>query len=143
MSEKWRNLWLLTVGELLAMALWFSASAVVPQLTEEWQLSGGQQSWLTMSVQAGFVIGAVISAAVNLADRIRPQYLVAISTLAGQRGYDVCVNYTAAADRAESVASQIRLGGRRAITVQADVSQPADIERLFQTIDRELGTLDR
>jgi len=82
-SEKWRNLWLLTFGELLAMALWFSASAVVPQLTQEWQLTGNQQSWLTMSVQAGFVAGAVISAAVNLADRIRPQYLVAVSALAG------------------------------------------------------------
>lgn len=82
MSEKWRNLWLLTVGELLAMTLWFSASAVVPQLTLEWQLSGSQQSWLTMSVQAGFVVGAVISAIVNLADRIPPQYLIAASTLA-------------------------------------------------------------
>jgi MFS family permease len=82
-SEKWRRLWLLTIGELLAMALWFSASAVVPQLTGEWQLSGGEQSWLTMSVQAGFVAGALISAAVNLADRIPPQHLVAISTLAG------------------------------------------------------------
>lgn len=82
MSEKWRNLWLLTAGELLAMTLWFSASAVVPQLTLEWQLSGSQQSWLTMSVQAGFVVGAVISAIVNLADRIPPQYLIAASTLA-------------------------------------------------------------
>lgn len=82
-SEKWRRLWLLTIGELLAMALWFSASAVVPQLTGEWQLSGAQQSWLTMSVQAGFVVGALFSAAINLADRISPQRLVAVSTLAG------------------------------------------------------------
>lgn len=81
MSEKWRRLSLLTFGELLAMALWFSASAVVPQLTREWQLSGGQQAWLTMSVQAGFVVGALISAVVNLADRIPPQHLVATATL--------------------------------------------------------------
>lgn len=33
MSDKWRNLLLLASAELLAMALWFSASAVVPQLT--------------------------------------------------------------------------------------------------------------
>ncbi|MGD8328011.1 MAG: MFS transporter [Acidobacteriota bacterium] len=83
MSEKWRRLWLLTVGELLAMALWFSASAVVPQLTREWDLTGSQQSWLTISVQAGFVIGALFSALINLADRIPAQHLVAISTLAG------------------------------------------------------------
>jgi len=83
MSEKWTRLWLLTIGELLAMALWFSASAVVPQLTGEWQLSGAQQSWLTMSVQAGFVVGALFSAIFNLADRVSPQRLVALSTLAG------------------------------------------------------------
>jgi MFS family permease len=83
MSEKWRRLGLLTIGELLAMALWFSASAVVPQLTQEWDLSGSQQSWLTMSVQAGFVVGALFSALINLADRIPPQHLVAAATLAG------------------------------------------------------------
>lgn len=83
MSEKWRRLWLLTIGELLAMALWFSASAVVPQLTREWNLSGDQQAWLTMSVQAGFVAGALVSAVINLADRIPAQHLVAAATLAG------------------------------------------------------------
>lgn len=31
---------------LLAMALWFSGSAVVPQLPAEWGLSGGEQSWM-------------------------------------------------------------------------------------------------
>ncbi len=83
MSEKWRNLWLLTISVLLAMGLWFSAPAVVPQLTLEWNLTGNQQSWLTMTVQAGFVIGALISAAINLADRVQPQYLLAASALIG------------------------------------------------------------
>ena len=36
-----------------------------------------------MSVQAGFVIGALVSAVINLADRVQPQYLVAVSALAG------------------------------------------------------------
>jgi len=83
MSEKWRNLWLLTISVLLAKGLWFSAPAVVPQLTAEWNLTGNQQSWLTMTVQAGFVIGALISAAINLADRVQPQYLISASALAG------------------------------------------------------------
>lgn len=52
------------------MSVWFSASAVVPQLTSEWGLSGAQQSWLTMSVQVGFVTGALLSAILNLADRL-------------------------------------------------------------------------
>lgn len=82
-KHKWKNLWLLSIAELLAMSLWFSASAVVPQLTQEWDLSGGQQSWLTMSVQIGFVVGAFISAALNLADRFAIQRLFALSAVTG------------------------------------------------------------
>ena len=83
MSRKWANLSLLSLGELLAMSLWFSASAVVPQLTAEWGLDAGGQSWLTMSVQLGFVFGALLSAVLNLADRLAAHRLVAVSALAG------------------------------------------------------------
>ena len=65
-----------------------------------------------------------------------------ICELAAERGYDVCVNYVAAADRAEEVADKVRSFGRRAVTVQADVSKPQDIDRLFETLDSELGGLD-
>lgn len=83
LSTKWRNLWLLAVAELLAMSLWFSGSAVVPQLTTEWQLTSAQQSWLTMSVQIGFVVGALLSAGMNLADRLPVRWLFAASALLG------------------------------------------------------------
>ena len=66
----------------------------------------------------------------------------AISRLAGERGYDVCVNYAAAADRAVAVAERIRSHGRRAIAVKADVSSPEDVEQLFEQSDRELGRVD-
>ncbi|MFQ5569304.1 MAG: nitrate/nitrite transporter [Rhodothermales bacterium] len=79
LKGKGRNLSFLAVAELLAMALWFSASAVVPQLTQEWSLSDGQRSWLTMSVQVGFVAGALLSAVLNLADRMRAHHFVAAS----------------------------------------------------------------
>ena len=65
-----------------------------------------------------------------------------IARLAGRQGYDVCVNYTAAADRAEAVAGEIRAQGVRAIAVQADVASPADVERLFAETDRQLGPVD-
>ncbi len=45
------------------MTLWFSATAVVPQLSAALSLDEGQQSWLTMSVQIGFVVGALRSSA--------------------------------------------------------------------------------
>ena len=77
MKDKWRNLGLLMLAELMAMSLWFSASAVVPQLTLEWGLDRGQQAWLTMPVQIGFVVGALASAWLNLADRIPANRLIA------------------------------------------------------------------
>jgi MFS family permease len=79
MTRKWTQVGLLAVAELLAMTVWFSASAVVPQLTAEWNLSGGQKSWLTMSVQIGFVTGALLSAVLNLADRFAAHRLFAVS----------------------------------------------------------------
>jgi len=65
------------------MALWFSGSAVVPQLIQEWDLDGSQQSWMTMSVQIGFVVGALGSALLNLADRVSSRNLFAASALLG------------------------------------------------------------
>jgi MFS family permease len=81
--RKWRSLTLLALAELMAMGLWFSGSAVVPQLSAEWGLSGSGQSWMTMSVQLGFVVGAILSAVLNLADRLSLQRLIAISALIG------------------------------------------------------------
>jgi MFS family permease len=78
---KWRVLLLLSLATLLAMATWFSASAVVPALTEAWGLNASGQAWLTMSVQAGFVAGSLLSALLNMADRISSRFLFTISAL--------------------------------------------------------------
>ncbi|NNF03290.1 MAG: MFS transporter [Rhodothermales bacterium] len=77
------NVAVLSVIALLAMSLWFSASAVVPQLTSEWSLSPVMQGWMTMSVQIGFVVGAIGSALLNLADRMPAARLIAVSAVAG------------------------------------------------------------
>lgn len=79
--SKWRTLLLLALAELLGMAVWFSASAVVPALTSAWNLSDAGKAWLTMSVQIGFVAGAFGSALLNLADRISSRTLFAASAL--------------------------------------------------------------
>ena len=68
---------LIALALVLAMAVWFCASAVVPALAGQWHLSAGAAAWLTAPVQAGFVAGAVGSAVSGLADRIRPHRLVA------------------------------------------------------------------
>lgn len=78
-SGKWRTLMLLALAELLGMSVWFSASAVVPALTQAWGLDGSGRAWLTMSVQGGFVVGALLSAVLNLADRLPTHRLFAVS----------------------------------------------------------------
>lgn len=78
--NKWTVILLLAVAELLAMVVWFSASAIVPQLTEAWALDANGQSWLTMSVQIGFVVGAFGSSLLTLADRIPAKWFFVVSS---------------------------------------------------------------
>ncbi len=66
----------------------------------------------------------------------------AAAKLAGQRGYDVAVNYAGNREAAESVVAVVRNSGRRAVAIQADMGDPAAIKGLFAAVDRELGTLD-
>ena len=77
-----RRVLLLVAGaELLAMAPWFSASAVAPTLTRLWSLSPGATAWLTISVQLGFVAGAIVSAMLVLADRLSSRRLITGSAI--------------------------------------------------------------
>jgi len=74
---------LIAGAELLALALWFSASAVIPQLREHWALGPAAAGWMTASVQLGFVAGALASALANLPDRVALPRLIAAGALAG------------------------------------------------------------
>ena len=74
---------MLAIAELLAMSLWFSGSAVVPALTSEWKLSSDAASWLTLSVQLGFVVGTLLSALLNLPDLISPRHLFTLTAISG------------------------------------------------------------
>ena len=67
-SRRWRQLAVLSLAELLALGLWFSASAVLPALRREWALGDGGSAALTIAVQAGFIAGTLGSALANLPD---------------------------------------------------------------------------
>ena len=56
-------------------------------------------------------------------------------------GWDVGVNYRRQADEAARVVKACEELGRRAIAVQADVVEPDQIERLFDTVTAELGPI--
>lgn len=73
---------LIALIQVLALAVWFSASAVLPALRREWGLGNEGAVGLTVAVQLGFVAGALVSATSGLADRVRPQWLLAAGALA-------------------------------------------------------------
>jgi len=62
--------------------------------------------------------------------------------LAAQRGHAVAVNYHANSLAADEVVRQIRAADGRAIAVQADVADEAQVLRLFEQVDAKLGRLD-
>ncbi|HWZ27366.1 MAG TPA: MFS transporter [Gemmatimonadales bacterium] len=77
-----RVLMVLSLAELCAMAPWFSASAVSGTLTRLWDLSSAGAAWLTVSVQLGFVTGALVSSALALSDLWSARRLFAWSAAA-------------------------------------------------------------
>ena len=76
-----RALGVLTVALLLGMSPWFSATAVIPQLREEWELSSTAAAWLTIAVQLGFVAGALLSSAGNVADVLPPRLVILVGSV--------------------------------------------------------------
>jgi MFS family permease len=78
---RWRALALLAVTLVLSMTTWFSASAVIPQLRAEWDLSATAAAWLTIAVQLGFVCGALVSGFLNLSDIVPPKHMILGGTL--------------------------------------------------------------
>ena len=80
---KVRALGLLCLSQVAVLSLWFSASAVAPSLRDEFALSGDALALLSSAVQAGFVIGCLISAGLGLADRTDPRLLYAICAVLG------------------------------------------------------------
>jgi MFS family permease len=73
----------LATAEFLGMTLWFSATAVTPVLVDEFRMSPAEAAWLTMAVQAGFVVGTLGSAVTNLADILNARVLMFLGALAG------------------------------------------------------------
>ena len=59
-----------------------------------------------------------------------------------RRGADVIVNYRSSRVEAEQVVADIVKMGRRATTVQADVSIRADVQRLISVAEKMFGRLD-
>ena len=79
--RRWGILLLISLGLLLGMSEWFTASAVAPELQLRWGLSSTQVGWLTTVVQLGFVTGTAAAALLNLADVLPSRWYFAVSSL--------------------------------------------------------------
>ena len=61
------------------------------------------------------------------------------SLKAAEAGWDICVSYQSNEARAREIAEKVEATGCRARIVQADIAREADVVRLFETCDAELG----
>ena len=66
----------------------------------------------------------------------------AIATKLAQAGADIVVNYYNSQPEAEALCEQFRAGGRRAVAVQASVSQPDSVDELFTETRKHFDHLD-
>lgn len=72
---------LLILCEVLALSLWFSSTAVIPELKASHGLSDDRASLISSMVSFGFVAGTLLSAFLGLADRWRPNRFFAAAAL--------------------------------------------------------------
>jgi 3-oxoacyl-[acyl-carrier protein] reductase len=66
----------------------------------------------------------------------------AIARRLSNDGFAVVVNYAASASEADALVAELNAAGGRAIAVKADVSKAADVRRLFETAEQQLGKVD-
>ncbi len=78
-----RAVWTIAVAQLLGTSLWFSANAAMHDLKMDWNLTSADVGWLTNAVQAGFIIGTLVSTLTGIADRLRASRVFAACGLAG------------------------------------------------------------
>lgn len=66
----------------------------------------------------------------------------ATARLAAAQGYALCLNYHQRQDAAQQLVKELQNAGTRAIAVAADVSDDAQVAKLFASVDAEFGRLD-
>jgi 3-oxoacyl-[acyl-carrier protein] reductase len=66
----------------------------------------------------------------------------AIACALAHAGVDVAINFRERASDAEAAAAEVRAFGRRSLTVQADVSQCAEVGRMVEAVEATLGRVD-
>ncbi|MEM7189956.1 MAG: MFS transporter [Pseudomonadota bacterium] len=82
MSSKRFSIVILIVSQIGVLGVWFSAAAVLAEMQAEAGLTAADLAWLSTATQVGFGIGALIYAALGLADRYDPRLVFCLSACA-------------------------------------------------------------
>ena len=87
-SERLRSISLLVAAEVAALSTWFAANAAMGQIKQQFALGPFHEALLTSSVQAGYVVGTLVSAILTLPDRLdlRNMFFVCALLAAGTTG---------------------------------------------------------
>lgn len=81
LAGKWRAIGLIVIAQILALSVWFSGTAALPAILAQYTLSPPKQAALTSAVQAGFVLGALLSAIFSVPDRFEPRRVFATGAI--------------------------------------------------------------
>ncbi|MFD1210514.1 MFS transporter [Arthrobacter sp. GCM10027362] len=73
---------LILLCQVLTLSVWFASTAALPSIAILEPISGARMAAMTSALQVGFVVGALLSAFLNLADRFDPRNLFAASAAA-------------------------------------------------------------
>lgn len=82
-SQNTRAMIVVSVAVLLASSTWFTGTAAARTLASLWELDAGAVAWLTNATQYGFIVGTLLYALTNLADRFEARRVFLVSALLG------------------------------------------------------------
>ena len=77
LNGKPRHLALIALAQVLALSVWFAGAAALPALQQTGALSTFDGAALSSAVQLGFVLGALVSASLGVADRFDARHVFA------------------------------------------------------------------
>ena len=83
---KSRSIWVLPViifSQFAGTSLWFASNAVLGDLKRQWDLGNAALSYMTSSVQLGFIFGTLIFAFFTISDRFSPRIVFVVCSLLG------------------------------------------------------------
>lgn len=73
----------IVIAQFCCTSLWFASNAVMPELMTVYDLPSSATSYLTSSVQLGFIVGTLIFAVLSIVDRFAPSRVFLLCAILG------------------------------------------------------------